>query len=1559
MLHLYDKNHENKYPLYGYSDYYIDSILKNADKELSFSIPLNYENIDFLEEEAYIRNKEDEFVIKTLGINDNYVTVKANLNLEELEGKEWESFESVEQSITDCLKLAIAGTGYTIAECSITKKRTIRKSNCSALDIIEQARKTYRVELKYDTINKTISIYEQRGSDKGEFLMDTLNMKKLDVQGNTYDFYTRLIAIGSTDEEGNQLKVTVTNNDYSSKVKTLIWKDERYTVEDSLREDAQAKLDEMAKPYRSYSATPYPIPEVELGDTITIIDKDKKIREKLRIVTIRNYPEEAGKDTIEVANSILSFTDIQKDFESATETVNNITSDNATISDSAIKSAFTNLNIVNVQQLNAVSARVGTLEATSATITYVDAKVVDTEKLIADKANITDLNALTGRVKILESSSIDTTQLKSDLADIQTLVNGNLTSDNIQSMIITGDKFTVANGFIKNAMIDNLDVSKINAGTISTDKFNITSDDGGISIVGATQQFRDNNNNVRVQIGKDSSGNFTFIVKGEDGSTTLIDGTGVKAGAIADGLIIDKMVSSNANISGSKLNISSVVNRINSGTTLLKGTKIKLDEAGQTLEVAFNTLKTTTDKVKETTESNSTSITAIQGNIKTLISNTTITEDGKTVQLKDDYSELKQTVSGISSKVSTHTSNIEDLENNINNITIGGRNLQRYTNFSADLKAKWISVYSYCTKEYVADEEAILIRKTSEDTGNLGIKAIAKTCQPLVKGKQYTLSIDIKGYEGTTLLNYNYIMSNVTGVTNRFIGNLTIDDTYKRYIVTFVADKDYEEATIMLGIRNATLGQGFYFKNFKLEEGNKATTYTAAPEDVNEKLTEINNTVSTQSSSITQLQNSITLKVEKTDVDEAIKNVAIGGKNLLNYTLFDNESIDNIKKYWQTSTSKYATVSKVVYGNWGNNKGYDADLKGREYLAIITDCTGNLIQSFINPYGYIGGAQKEYIQLKPNTTYTFSMRAYLSGNSDSYNIVVWGYDDDGTNRTELTRSNKVSGYTGAFENFEFIFTTDDRKYYQLRIYHNRKSAITSGNASLCIIDPQLEEGNKRTTYSPSISDQKRFNTEYTDTKVSVVEAKITDEAFTIQIDKNKNRTYGVRYIRDFIGQADTTKGYKYASPNWMEIEVFNSKGENVAKGCKVVLQSKKTAGTDTSMVNDEMWEQGFWYTDMTGINYITLDLGSVMYDIDSIKVWHSSLKDTDYSMFNDTKTQVSVDGVNWITLFDSVVSGTYYEFASGHEVKVNNRYLNTMQGSFTEEGLKIYNGSIEVYNTLKDKVMWVDTEGMLSTNSLHVFGDGNNTVNITGKGDKAINIKSEGYGACSLNLWSTGTIGVEGGTSISVYKDDPSTLFFEAGLKPNSSGDVTGGKIIIRGVSSSTVTPRCDLHLYGKLKTLVQPVVGNPENSDSNLDILIRSSNISAITKTNATSVGDYMSFADRADETGQWGIVCWRSDERLKKNIYDTQENALEKIMKIKLKSFDFIEGDRHSKLGVIAQQIKEIDDEFAFQVNENSYMQPNPNALICYSIKAIQEQQFIIESLKKEIEELKGVTS
>lgn len=308
-----------------------------------------------------------------------------------------------------------------------------------------------------------------------------------------------------------------------------------------------------------------------------------------------------------------------------------------------------------IEQLNAVDAKIENLD-----VTELEADMASINQALITKAEIADLEAVRASVNVLET----------DVGNIETLVGGNLTMNNIQSLVLTSSKVTVDNAFIKDAMIDRVSASKLTAGTINTSLINIGSEDGAMTITGSLQQFKDANGNVRIQIGKDAMGDFTFALYGADGQGQLINQNGITASAISDGLIVNKMVANNAAIAGSKLDIDSVITAINGSATTIKSSKIYFDDAGQTLDVAFDTLETTIEGVDSKATSNTTSINTMQGQINTLITNTTITtSNGTVVQLKDAYSATEQTVSSMSGRISSLETNYNALDGEMDTVT--------------------------------------------------------------------------------------------------------------------------------------------------------------------------------------------------------------------------------------------------------------------------------------------------------------------------------------------------------------------------------------------------------------------------------------------------------------------------------------------------------------------------------------------------------------------------------------------------------------------------------------------------------------------------------------------------------------------------------------------------------------------------------------------------------------------------------------------------------------------------------------------------------------------------
>lgn len=661
MLQLYNLEHAKIKGLKKYKDYCIESVLSTGDKTLSFLYPSHLAK-DIIEE-SYIRNKTAEFVVKEIADQEQWKSIKAVLNVEDLEGKEWEQFDSTEQTITDCLRLAIAGTGWTIGTCNVTRRRTVRKTNCSAWDIIQEAKKRYRVELEFDSLNKKINIAEKLGADKGAYFMDSLNLKNLNVQSNSYDFYTRIIAKGKED-----LKVTVENFQYSNKIKTLIWKDERYTVLESLTEDATAKLEELSKPYRAYSADIIDLAnmsdkyknilEYGLGDTITLISKEKGVREKQRIVKIKEYPEEPDKNTCEIANATLKFEDVQKEQQDTTDTVNNITEDNGTISSDAVKGAFTVLNKLNVNEINALKGQFGELKVNKLDVDTANIKFAEIDKAVINKADITQLNAVSAKINVLEADS----------ANINTILAGSIGSGSVQTIHLTGENVVFEDAVIKDLIARKITVSDLLAGNIDASKFNIVSSDGKLTIKDNTILIKDGTR-ARVQIGKDANGDYSLYAWDNQGNL-MFDALGLKTSAIKDKIIRDDMISDSANISGSKLNISSLITEVNkeANTNLIKSNKVAIDLQGQTLDIAFNALQTSVSGLNSITSNLQTQISANNGQIETLVKDTNIEKNGTTIKLKDAYTRLEQTVTGINSIVASNSSSINGLSSSISSV---------------------------------------------------------------------------------------------------------------------------------------------------------------------------------------------------------------------------------------------------------------------------------------------------------------------------------------------------------------------------------------------------------------------------------------------------------------------------------------------------------------------------------------------------------------------------------------------------------------------------------------------------------------------------------------------------------------------------------------------------------------------------------------------------------------------------------------------------------------------------------------------------------------------------
>ena len=128
---------------------------------------------------------------------------------------------------------------------------------------------------------------------------------------------------------------------YTSTVRTAIWEDTNYTDAVQLKNMAEKKLGELAKPKITYTAQIFDVASISeeyadfaygIGDEADIIEPDMEIMARERIVRIARYPDNPEKNTVEFSNRNISFSDMQKKLLAASDSISNVTNGKVVIS---------------------------------------------------------------------------------------------------------------------------------------------------------------------------------------------------------------------------------------------------------------------------------------------------------------------------------------------------------------------------------------------------------------------------------------------------------------------------------------------------------------------------------------------------------------------------------------------------------------------------------------------------------------------------------------------------------------------------------------------------------------------------------------------------------------------------------------------------------------------------------------------------------------------------------------------------------------------------------------------------------------------------------------------------------------------------------------------------------------------------------------------------------------------------------------------------------------------------------------------------------------------------
>ena len=333
--------------------YYVRLLASGLD-EIIFNVSIRDPVFKYIVEEARIRDRDSNYyLIKQIDAGSESAKIVAQIDIDAFKATMFQKYTNGSATVYSTV-LQVLPSGWSIIDYAAKSfKRTIPTSdttsdyNVTAWDVLQACCTTYSVRFRFDNVRKIVYIIDpDTYINIGAFATRDLNLKDLNYKGKSTGFVTRLYAEGAdglTFASINNGKAYVDNNEYSNKVISYYWKDERYTDAQSLLDDATEKLAELAKPTRSYDCDvldlantnpeKYGFEDFSLFNVITLIDDAQERRLDYQIVEKWEYPY------YPVNNKVVLSTEtpkIQNQVVSLIDSVNNPTSTFQQIMQSAI-----------------------------------------------------------------------------------------------------------------------------------------------------------------------------------------------------------------------------------------------------------------------------------------------------------------------------------------------------------------------------------------------------------------------------------------------------------------------------------------------------------------------------------------------------------------------------------------------------------------------------------------------------------------------------------------------------------------------------------------------------------------------------------------------------------------------------------------------------------------------------------------------------------------------------------------------------------------------------------------------------------------------------------------------------------------------------------------------------------------------------------------------------------------------------------------------------------------------------------------------------------------------
>lgn len=213
------------------------------------------------------------------------------------------------------MAFALAGTGWEVGTVNVTTLRTWNCQEKNALSILRMVQNIHGGDLVFDSRNRRVDLLTFSGTDSGALFAYRKNLTGIKRVVDTRSLVTRLYAIGKdgmTFATINGGKEYVEDFTYSNEVRVATLDCSNFTNPYQMLEFAQMRLAEYSRPRVSYilSAmdlsvlTGYEHERWELGDIVTVDDRDLNLTIKTRIIRRQYNLQEPWKTVLELSTKL-------------------------------------------------------------------------------------------------------------------------------------------------------------------------------------------------------------------------------------------------------------------------------------------------------------------------------------------------------------------------------------------------------------------------------------------------------------------------------------------------------------------------------------------------------------------------------------------------------------------------------------------------------------------------------------------------------------------------------------------------------------------------------------------------------------------------------------------------------------------------------------------------------------------------------------------------------------------------------------------------------------------------------------------------------------------------------------------------------------------------------------------------------------------------------------------------------------------------------------------------------------------------------------------------------